>query len=60
MGSGMAAHTIGECFDKGDCGVPKDPAQAKAWYAKVASATVDISTDVVGHAATRLREMSDA
>eukprot|EP00966_Prymnesium_polylepis_P028943 671303-Prymnesium_polylepis.1 len=59
-GSAGAALDLGNSFEHGTAGLPKDLAQAKAWYEKVASAKVrDLTAEFVEKAAARLRELSD-
>eukprot|EP00966_Prymnesium_polylepis_P056438 1305781-Prymnesium_polylepis.1 len=58
-GSAGAAFSLGTRFDAGNRGLPKDLTQAKAWYEKVASATVrDITDGDINIAADRVQELS--
>eukprot|EP00966_Prymnesium_polylepis_P240490 5561333-Prymnesium_polylepis.1 len=58
-GSAGAANFLGDSFEHGTEGLPKDLAQAKVWYGKVVSAKVrDIRADAVERVAARLRELS--
>eukprot|EP00966_Prymnesium_polylepis_P022106 508555-Prymnesium_polylepis.2 len=59
-GSAGAALTLARSFETGNHGLPKDLAQAKEWYEKVASAKVcDLNADGVERVAARLRVLSD-
>ena len=58
-GSEGAANFLGNSFEHGTDGLPKDLARAKAWYEKVASAKLqDLDADSVKAAAARVRELS--
>ena len=58
-GSAGAASTLGDCFDRGMRGLPKDVVQAKAWYKTVASSTVrDLDEEEEEESATHVRELS--
>ena len=59
MGSAGAAYVLGDGFYFGALGLPKNPARAKEWFGKVASAKVrDLDADSVERAATRVRGLS--
>eukprot|EP00966_Prymnesium_polylepis_P082664 1914161-Prymnesium_polylepis.1 len=58
-GSAGAAAALGGIFYDGMLGLPKDQAQAKAWYEKVATAKErDIRANGVEEAAARVWELS--
>ena len=60
LGSAAAAFDLGEAFDEGTIGLPKDKWEAKYWYSKVADAKFDeLLPEHVAKAAMRAAEPLD-
>ena len=58
-GSDAAASILGDAFYRGECGLPKDVAQANKWFAKVADAKFHhLPAEFVDEAARRAQELS--
>ena len=58
MGSKSAAVYVAEWYEEGSHGLPTDRQQAKRWYSKMISNSVDdISQDSIDTATARLREL---
>lgn len=57
QGSKRAAYELADCFTAGVHGFPKDAKEARRWYTKVASGSInDLTDEYIGKAAAWLRD----
>ena len=62
LGSDVGAYHLGQVFFNGNCGLPKDPAQARFWLKKIVDGECEVKhlhPDYITEAAGWLRELQD-